>query len=221
MKSSIAVRIEVLVLYAVLFLSGLIRLPGVSPEVSQGVSPGFSIAATLARVLLYNIPSLILIWYLLLRVKSLKDWGIGLPNKNDLLAAVISLPALLFIGLTVAFTASQLNGTPEAMRLYTPYSVLGWIVLAISCLGTGYLEESFFRFYILSRREELGLSNTSALIFSTIIFAICHIHGGPWAFLNSFLAGIFLCFIFLRYRSLHGIAIAHGLYNLAVFINAS
>ena len=212
MKSNLGVYIELLLLYTVLFLSGVAGVSGAA----HGMI-GFSYTAELARIIMYNLPSMALIWYLLLKIKSFKGWGIGLPNKNDLFTGLISLPCLLLIGLTVAFAASRF-GTPDGMMLTSPSSALGWIILGVSCISTGYLEESFFRFYILSKRERLGLSNTSALIFSTIIFAICHIHGGPWAFLNSFLAGVFLCFIFLRYRSLHGIAIAHGLYNLAVYV---
>ena len=212
MKTNMGVYVEVLLLYTVLFLSGVAGVSGAA----YGMA-GFSYTTELARILMYNLPSLALIWYLLLKVKSFQDWEIGLPNKNDALTGLISLPCLLLIGLIVAFAAS-LFGTSEEMALPSPSSALGWGILVISCISTGYLEESFFRFYILSRREELGLGNTSAIIFSTVIFSICHIYGGPWAFLNSFIAGIFLCLVFLRYRSLHGIALAHGIYNLAVYI---
>jgi membrane protease YdiL (CAAX protease family) len=35
--------------------------------------------------------------------------------------------------------------------------------------------------------------------------------------LNAVLAGALLALVFLRYRSLHGIALAHGLYNVFVY----
>ncbi|MCL2066993.1 MAG: CPBP family intramembrane metalloprotease [Treponema sp.] len=204
------VFIEILILYIILFLSG-------SAGVPKGLV-GFSFTAELSRLFMYNIPSLALIWYLLLKRKGLKDWGIRAPGKNDLLSGLLSLPGLLVIGFVINYITSQFNGMPESAGLYPPSSVPGWIILSISCISTGYLEESFFRFYILSRREELKLSNTAAILISTAAFSACHIYEGPWGFLNSFLAGILLCFIFLRYRSLHGIAIAHGLYNIAAFV---
>jgi membrane protease YdiL (CAAX protease family) len=93
--------------------------------------------------------------------------------------------------------------------------------LSFSCILAAYLEESFFRFYILSRRDELKLSAIPAMIVSVALFSICHIYEGPWGFLNAFLSAVILAFVFLRYNALHGIAIAHGLYNIAVyFINA-
>ena len=209
MKSNMGIYFEVLILYIVLFVAGSVA--------QAGGMISFSVTEELSRLFLYSIPSLALIWYLLLKVKRLKKWGIDLPGKKDLFAGLISLPSLLLIGFAIAFVTSQFGGTPVEEGPDLPSSVPGWIILFVSCISTGYLEESFFRFYILSRREELKLSVTSALLFSTMAFSACHIYEGPWGFLNSFLAGILLCFIFLRYKSLHGIAIAHGLYNFIAY----
>jgi membrane protease YdiL (CAAX protease family) len=81
-----------------------------------------------------------------------------------------------------------------------------------------YLEETFFRFYLLTRRDELGLDAAPALALSVILFSVCHIYEGPWGFLNAVISSAFLGFIFLRFKALHGIAIAHGCYNLSVYI---
>ena len=177
---------------------------------------GFSNTAELMRLLTYTIPSLALIWYLLLRVKKLRNWGIR-PGKYDLFSCFTAFPCLLITGFVIAATASGISGNSAQISLHFPSNARGWILLTISCIVSAYLEESFFRFYILSRREEMRLSPAGALIVSVALFSICHIYEGPWGFLNSVLAGIFLAFIFLRYNSLHGIAIAHGLYNIAVY----
>jgi membrane protease YdiL (CAAX protease family) len=50
-----------------------------------------------------------------------------------------------------------------------------------------------------------------------LLFSVCHLYEGPWGFLNAAISGILLAFIFLRYRSIHGIALAHGLYNVFVY----
>ena len=207
------VYLESLILYTVLFLSGS----------AGGIEriTGFSGAAELARIFLFNVPSLALIWYLLLRVKSFKDWGIGLPCKKDLIAGLLCLPGLLLAGFTIAFISPFFSEPAVQTGLYSPSSVPAWIILCISCISTGYLEESFFRFYLLSRREELKLNDTGALLVSVAAFSICHIYEGPWGFLNSVISGILLSFIFLRYKSLHGIALAHGLYNIIVYVLAA
>jgi membrane protease YdiL (CAAX protease family) len=56
------------------------------------------------------------------------------------------------------------------------------------------------------------------VVFSTFLFSLCHIYEGPGGFINSILAGILLSALFIRYRSLHGVAWAHGAYNIFVYV---
>jgi len=203
--------VEPLILYAVLFF----RISAGRPPSGEAVE--FSITVEIARILLYNLPSLALVWYLLLRVKSLKEWGITLPGKNDLIPAVTALPALVLIGLTISLASHYFVEIPSGSRFLPPHNFISWGILFISCLSTAYLEESFFRFYLLSKREEMGIGNHRAVLISTLSFSICHIYEGPWGFLNAALSGVLLAFVFLRFRSLHGIAFAHALYNVLVY----
>jgi membrane protease YdiL (CAAX protease family) len=204
--------IEPIILYAVLFL-----------RFSVGTSPledfyEFSATAEVARIVIYNLPALALIWYLLLKVKSRREWGIGLPGKNDVISAVLALPALILIGMTIGIVSSHVGEIVYGSRLLPPQDRISWIILVISCLSTGYLEESYFRFYLLSKRDEMGLGPHRAVVVSTLLFSVCHIYEGPWGFLNAALSGVLLSVIFLRFRSLHGIAFAHALYNVLIFV---
>ena len=203
--------IEPLILYSVLFFqfSAGMTVPGDSVE--------FSTTGEMARIIMYHIPSLALVWYLLLKVKSLKKWGITHPQKSDILPAALSLPALVLIGLTISLIAPYIEGIPSGLRFLPPQTLIAWAILVLSCISSAYLEESFFRFYLLSKRKEMGLGPHRAVLVSTLLFALCHIYGGPWGFLNAVLAGVLLAFVFLRFRSLHGIAIAHALYNVVVY----
>jgi membrane protease YdiL (CAAX protease family) len=205
------VFIEPLILYAVLFF----RFSAGS-VLSDGVVE-FSATAELARIIAYNIPSLALVWYHLLRAMSLKEWRVGLPGRKDLLPIALTLPALVFIGLTISMVSRFFFEMPPGSRLLPPQGVFPWIILVISCVSTAYLEESFFRFYLLSKREEMGIGPHRAVLLSTLLFSVCHIYEGPLGFLNAALSGIVLAFIFLRFRSLHGIALAHALYNVLVY----
>jgi membrane protease YdiL (CAAX protease family) len=207
--------IEPLILYAVLFfrISTGAALLGEVPE-----SPvEFSAIAETVRIFLYNIPSLALVWYLLLKAKSLKEWGISLPGKKDFIPAVIVFPALVLIGLTISVASHRFDEIPSGFRLLPPQDFISWIILIISCISAAYLEESFFRFYLLSKRKEMGLGPHRAVLVSVLLFSLCHIYEGPWGFLNAALSGVILAFIFLRFRSLHGIACAHALYNVVVY----
>lgn len=204
--------IEPLILYLVLFLPGAIpRTP--SPNMAV-----FSVERELIRIILYNIPSFALIWYLQLQKKSLRQWGLGLPGKGDLFSALLAFPGLLLIGLAVSLISPLFSTLPAATVIGSPRTLSAWIVMALSCVSTGYLEESYFRFYLLTRLEEFGIQAGKLVLISVLFFALCHVYEGPWGVLNAVLAGTLLALVFLQFRSLHGIALAHGLYNAFVYI---
>jgi membrane protease YdiL (CAAX protease family) len=208
--------IEPLILYAVLFFRISVGAASLGEGAENPVE--FSVFAETARIFLYNIPSLALVWYLLLKVKSLKEWGIALPGKRDLIPAVMAPPALILIGLAISLASRHFDKIPSGSRFLPPQGFIPWIILIISCISTAYLEESFFRFYLLSKRKEMKLGLHRAVLVSVLSFSLCHIYEGPWGFLNAVLSGAVLAFIFLRFRSLHGIAFGHALYNVLVYV---
>ena len=203
--------IEPFIIYWVLFF----RIP-------VGSTPGevleFSWTAETGRILMYTLPSLALVWYLLLRAKSLKEMGIKLPQKKDFVAASLAFSTLTLIGVTISLVSAQFGETAGLRQSLSPKALTEWTVLVISCISSAYLEESFFRFYLLSRKEEMGLGPHRAVLVSTLLFSICHIYEGPWGFLNAALSGVVLAYIFLRFRSLHGVAAAHALYNILAYV---
>jgi membrane protease YdiL (CAAX protease family) len=196
--------LEPLILFGVLFLPGI---GFVSPETSA-----FSVNRELSRIVVYNIPSLALIWYIL-RIKG----GIRpeRPDLRDLKTALIALPALLLMG----FCVSLIPGGDIFSRLpiAPPRTFLQWAVLIPSILSSAYVEESYFRFYLLTRLEEAGIPPLKGVIFSVLLFSLCHIYEGLPGVLNAALAGTFLSLLFVKYRSFHGLAWAHGAYNAAVY----
>jgi len=210
-----AVHIEAFILYIVIFFSqSLLReaaIPG-SVEIAS-----FSIPILLFTLIIYSLPSLVLIWFLLYR-RKIPEYRPAKPGKNDLLSGIITLPALLLTGFTISMI-SAITGTVSSEPIITsPSSPAGWITLSVYCLFSAYLEESYFRFYLLSKKDEFRLSAPFALILSALLFGICHIYEGFFGFLNALLCGLLLGSIFLKYRTLHGIAIAHAAYNITAFV---
>jgi len=203
--------IEPLILYAVLFLRFF------TGPVMPDAPLEFSAGAAAARTILYTVPSLALVWYLLLKTKGLKEWGITRPGKKDIIPGLTSLAAIVFVGFVVSMAARHFGGLLETPRILPPTEVAPWAVLVASIFFGAYLEESFFRFYLLSKREEMGLGPHRAVFVSTLLFAFSHTYAGPWGFANAALSGAALAYVFLRSRSLHGVGIAHGLYNVLVF----
>ena len=181
----------------------------------------FSIFRELGRTLTYTIPSFALLWYMISEKKGFQAIKNEKPRMGDLFSFTAGLPGLILIGLgisllTMFFPFHQGMSLPP--KVEAPISIIGWIVMIISCLGTGYLEESFFRFYLLTVLEKPLPQAVLRIMLSTLMFSLCHVYEGPWGILNSILAGVLLSMLFVRFRSLHGIAWAHGGYNIFVYV---
>jgi membrane protease YdiL (CAAX protease family) len=104
------------------------------------------------------------------------------------------------------------------MALETPSDAVGWLAQCQSCLGTGYLEESWFRLYLPLKLRNAGIVSGTAVALSTLLFALCHRYEGVWGVLNAALAGAVLSLVIWKKKSFHGIALAHALYNILAYL---
>ncbi|GHV81672.1 hypothetical protein AGMMS49991_02300 [Spirochaetia bacterium] len=93
------------------------------------------------------------------------------------------------------------------------------LVMVLSCFSTGYLEETYFRHYLLTWFREQGLHSAIGIGISVLLFSFCHVYQGLGGVLNAVMAGTLLGLIYKRYGSLHGLAWAHGLYNIFIYMN--
>jgi membrane protease YdiL (CAAX protease family) len=200
---------EPFILYAVLFLPGL--LPGSAAE-SAGA---FSVSGELIRIAGYNIPSLLLVVYLMSRRQ--RGHPALRPQSADGLSLAIALPGLLAIALVLSGIAPIFSPVQSSLPVAAPRSILAWFVMVLSCLSTGYLEETYFRHYLSTRFEMGGLPSYLGIGISVILFALCHVYEGLWGTVNAVLAGLLLSLVYRRYGALHGIAWAHGMYNAFVY----
>ena len=212
---------EALILYFVLFFPAMpIWSSADSLAETVRIIP-FSITRELARTVTHTLPAIALLLYLIYsKIPSKEGFSprrAAVPGRRDIPAFAIGLPILIIIGLFVAFLTGLAAGISPPVRIAGPYSFLGWAVVILACLGTGYLEEIYFRYYLLTKTENLIPNTTSRVMLSVLLFAACHIHDGFWGVLNAAIAGLFLAVLFLRYRSLHGIALAHAGYNVFVY----
>ena len=214
---------EVLLLYFVLFFPRVYS-SSVSDLIPLAESIPFSIVRELSRTLTYTIPALALIWYLISDKKGFSAIKTEKPKKQDIFTFAAGLPGLMLTGLCISFLVMLFSGdqglTPPP-KVEAPANIPGWIVMVLSCLATGYLEESYFRYYLLTKLEKQLPMAALRIIFSTVLFSFCHVYEGPWGILNAVLAGLILSLLFIRFRSLHGIAWAHGAYNMFVYVMGS
>jgi membrane protease YdiL (CAAX protease family) len=181
----------------------------------------FSPAEELVQVFTYTIPALALIWYLLVS-SSRPALSLARPRCRDLGTVMVALPALLALGALVSLLAVPLEPLlpfpVSAPEIVGPQGPAAFLAMILSCLGVGYLEESYFRLYLSARLKAGGLAPAKALLVSSLLFALCHLYEGPLGALNAFLAGLLLFFIFTRSQSVHGLAWAHGAYNIIAYV---
>ena len=208
---------EPMILYFVLFFPGVLNS---SIREVTTIIP-YSILRELSRTITYTIPALALLWYLISDKNGFSALEEEKPCKNDIFPFIIGLPGLIAIGLGLSLLITFFSGSHNLTmppKIEAPHNIAGWVVLVFSCLGTGYLEESYFRFYLLTKLENYLPQVVFRIMLSTALFAVCHIYEGPWGIANAVLAGVLLSVLFVRFRSLHSVALAHGAYNIFVYV---
>jgi hypothetical protein len=214
-RAAIAAFVEPLILYWILFL------PSWGFPASDAAVFSFSINQELNRIAVYNLPALALIWYLLFRSgRPFSPLPGPWPRRGDLATMLFTLPALAALGALISLLGALFPDPVTAPDLALPQGPPAVMVMILSCISTGYLEETYFRFYLFRRLTEGGANVTKVALVSSLLFALCHLYEGPLGALNALLAGLLLFFIFARRRSLHGIAWAHGGYNIFVYVMA-
>jgi membrane protease YdiL (CAAX protease family) len=209
-KGGLSLFLEPLILYGILFLPGALRVAP-PPELAE-----FSVNRELTRILVYNLPALALVLYL--RYRPRKAATVLWPSWGDLFSFLWALPALALTGFCVSRMAAFFPGSPGGLVIGPPDDIIGLLVMFASCVSTGYLEESYFRYYMGEKFRESGLGPRSFILVSTALFTLCHFYEGPWGTLNAFLAALMLALVYTRFRGLHGLALAHGLYNAGVYL---
>jgi membrane protease YdiL (CAAX protease family) len=205
--------LEMLLLFLAFYLPGFfVRNP-----------PFLPLTSFMLQFLLLAVPQTLLIVYIIaLRGNPpLDEFGISRIGTADLIHGLaLSLGLLgLFSVLSLLLTLLPENLrriATEGYRWQSPSPAQLPLVLLFS-LATGYREEIFFRSYLITRLSSLGLATPLVVASSCLLFSLGHIYQGPAAVFFTLVQGLAFALIFLRKRSIHSLALAHGLYNFAVF----
>ncbi len=81
-------------------------------------------------------------------------------------------------------------------------------------LVAAFREEIFYRAYACARMRDFGLNQTRVAVLSALAFASVHLYQG-WALLPvHFFFGLMFAAVFLKFRSIWPLAVAHASYNL-------
>lgn len=156
------------------------------------------------------------------RENPLAEFGIPRPRARDLLyalliyAGVFALLTLLGVILTLLPSAGKsLFTTGFRWKLENPRLIP---LVLLFCLVTGYREELFFRSYLLTRFGRLQLPVFLGIGMSTLLFAAGHVYQGVAGLAVALIQGMYFSILFVRFKNIHPLAVAHGLYNATVLV---
>lgn len=209
---------EPLLLFAVLYLPGYISQ---TPEYNKGLFD--SLFFNILYVVI-TIPQILFILYLLWKrgPEAWSRYGIKPLTAGDIPRALLILVTVYVVVAPLMVLMRQIApGGAEALPVQPGWTVSRPAMLPVifcTCLLTGYSEELYFRAYLLTILEDQGFRPALSITATVLLFGAGHFYQGFESFLGTVVIGILLALFFLKYRNLHRIGIAHGLYNFCVLL---
>lgn len=129
------------------------------------------------------------------------------------------LPVQLGIGVTglaLGWIEYKILSPGPLIRSFSPQAI--WLPTLVLLISTGFLEELIFRGLLQSAALPV-LEYWPALVYIAALFAVMHI--GNASIIDVvfvFLVGLLFGVIVARTRSILGVALAHGLTNISLFL---
>jgi len=182
--------------------------------------PWLDLVLQLANLLIGLAP-VALVCYLLVREGTTPSAAIGLDArepgrdlaKGAILAAVIGGSGLLLY--IAAFKLGlALNVVPENL----PNVWWRIPVLILQAARDGVLEEILVIGYLLRRLDQLGLSPARAIAISAVVRGSYHLYQGFGGFLGNAVMGVIFGLLYLRWKRVTPLIIAHGLIDTGAFV---
>ena len=211
---------EFALLFSVMFLPGLLTQAGaVDPSSWDALYYHLTI-------LIVAVPQVFLVSYVTdLRTPGISPrLGWSTPKMADVVSLAVALVLLvgalsILTAVATLFPDHPAVWEPTVKWSFSRYELMPLVV--VSSIAIGYREEIFYRAYMWVRGKEAGLHPAVIIGGSSLLFSVGHLYQGWAGFITAFVIGATLGVVFAWRRSLHGIAIAHGLYNTMVLFVAS
>jgi uncharacterized protein len=207
---------EILLLFATFFL------PGYAAQAWLMSAAVPSMNTLMLQSIMTGIPQFLLMAYVAISVGATPParWGFVRVEPRDavrvlLLVAGCFAVIVPFVAVAVALPSDVTRSLTAGFRwgLKDAAQIPLAVVFGITA---GYREEFFFRAYLLGRMDEVGVPMPLAVAASTLLFASGHVYEGVVAVAITGSLGVLLSAAWLRRRSLHVVAVAHGVYNTLV-----
>lgn len=149
---------------------------------------------------------------------TMQDLGIHWDKQNWLKQGMFALVVLLLaIGLVfflASFTSLEADASKLQIIKQSPLHLLGFIIMA--WVTAGFCEEFIYRGFLYTRLKQLfepysASAYIIAILVSALLFSLGHWYQGPVGVINSFVAGVVLGALRVRFNgSLIPLIFAHG-----------
>jgi membrane protease YdiL (CAAX protease family) len=206
---------EALLLFLVLFLPGYLSQP------SAASAETIDTVRAMIQSVVLGVPQVLLILHLL-RVQTevpLEHFGLYRPRLRDGLrtaaafAGALALTAPVIAAMALVPVLRELGSAGYRWSLRSAWELPLALAFGVTA---GYREELYFRAYLLGRFEQAGIPRAAGIAGATALFALGHFYEGVLGVAFAIVMGLYFSIVYLRARSLHVPAIAHGLLNAAL-----
>lgn len=146
---------------------------------------------------------------------DLARWGRDL-GKGAIICASVGLPGIGFyllahaIGINTAVSPANLTAAWWTVPVYL-----------ISALLAGLQEEIIMLGYLVTRLRELTWAPWVAIVVSAVIRGSYHLYQGFGGFIGNLVMGLVFGYLFLRWRRVLPLVIAHFLMDAVVFVGTA
>jgi membrane protease YdiL (CAAX protease family) len=201
--------------YIIASLSALtFILPGFTGE--RGSAPLMMDEPLIIRTIITRLPLLAVLLVMTLAGtpddRRRRGWA-GLKRPD-----ILIIPALVLITFITGILMPSESEPFYSLNSLTPG--LTALVILMSVSGA-FVEELFFRSWLLSELDDLGWRALPALMVSTVLFTLTHTWQGWRGLLSAAVAGLAYGLAFQRRRSIAPLIAAHSVHNTAALILAS
>jgi membrane protease YdiL (CAAX protease family) len=191
-------------------------VPRITPRTRDLVEIVLAYGLILTVIWTPNPPQRILYWITfaaiiiltLLRREGLTTLGLGVRG---------ALPSLWVIGVALLFSVLAVW---LAFRLHTLHSLFGQAPVFSHIWGYllwSLMQQFLLQSYFLSRVLRVTPRRWQAVAIVALLFAVAHIPN-PVLTLLTLIWGTISCFLFLRYRNLYTLGIAHGILGICLAV---
>jgi membrane protease YdiL (CAAX protease family) len=191
-----------------LFVAPAIFAPGDVGSLADRLAP-------IVAVVIRNVAFALLIVYLT-DIQGERDAVTG-SKRFSPATVVIAAAGLFGISFITALVAGLFGEVEPSVFAAVPPGedeLLRWIPLAVMMLSVAWVEELFFRGYLLTRLRQVGASSRGAIVVAALLFSVGHGYQGVGALVFSFAAGLFLGILWVRKPSIVNLTIGHAIYNV-------